>query len=987
VPTLNINRSDIPLWSGTNGSLKLDVSGDPTKPPQPGASPILNVTFEVDGDRDVALASHGSVGIGVHAGAKARIVPIFHDDHGSGADLVARFSLADALTPDNLLLAFEVGGDASLTATGAFKHSVLAVNASLEAGRDATYVAIRSFNRTTPLLEMLPDLTRRLELPGSITAPPAPGEVLSFEYGGNLKYSVGATAGYELKGTKSINVSEIALSEHYALSVVGKLTVTGQIAGRFSIDVSAGSSQGFARVVVKRRRSKELQIAGDVNASASLLTEGLPPTGKEFLGALLGVQGKNWLNLADSIVSEAGKVDSIETLKARLDGLAMDYLGAFAGNALDQLTSVSEIAAVQQKVSKVVASYRQLDERGIALFDRFFDPAANRIDELASKLDELNALTSWDRLKGDIDPTLWNVVQQLTDGDPLGWALGLVPGTALQSLPELKKRIASSLSLIRDGAHAEIRDFIQLAKEQFGLDRFFNQLATVSTTGGLKSIADDRLGHFVERLIGKGIDSLNGGDLKKALETVQQVVAKRDAFFKSFDGILQEAAAQKFTLDLHAAYNSSSERDALIDIEIKLREPDGSVNESGLKVMAAASRGDFQEGLASFRPDVVKLREGVLSHRVTRRTALKFNVAGWHRQFNYQAMDRVVLDTERQIRDTGNGLITVFTSVDMQAQNERRKRGSKGEEAVLSNFLLRVLGETKVTDTRFDEKTMRYAIDVITGMSARYSVTFTDAETSPEELDDYLEFARAVGLDRVGATKAALAPFLEFRNGSFGKTTSEYQVRYVPEAIAQLVNVQPTTEQIRHLLRRIVFANYFGLPHLGSVGWFYTSDEVRVLVEEDPNNFENAQSILDNAVVHVASPIPGIHAPLRLDNTRQIRADLVRLFRAERRIVDAFKALASLLGPGTGPISVSELEVRLRGFGDALNAFDDFDNGENSIFAVFDGLIALGMAAEKARGSSLTFTSTKDGAEHTKVFALQAVTTPSLVSPLAVSQT
>jgi hypothetical protein len=269
---------------------------------------------------------------------------------------------------------------------------------------------------------------------------------------------------------------------------------------------------------------------------------------------------------------------------------------------------------------------------------------------------------------------------------------------------------------------------------------------------------------------------------------------------------------------------------------------------------------------------------------------------------------------------------------------------------------------------------MRYAIDVITGMSARYSVSFTDANTSPEELEDYLEFARAVGLDRVGATKATLAPFLELRNGSFGRTSSEYQVRYVPEAIAQLVNVQPTEEQIRHLLRRIVFANYFGLPHLGSVGWFYTSDEVRALVENDPNNFENAQSILGNAAVQVASPIPGIRAPLRLENTKQIRADLVRLFRAEARILQAFKELARVLGPGTGAISVSELEARMKAFGDALNAFDDFDNGENSIFAVFDGLIALGTAAEKARGSSLTFTSTKEGAAHTKVFTLQPVT-------------
>src|SRR5262245_34903140 len=56
-----------------------------------------------------------------------------------------------------------------------------------------------------------------------------------------LKYSVGASAGYEIKGTKSIKISEIALSEHYALSVVGKLTVSGQVSGRFSVDVSKGT--------------------------------------------------------------------------------------------------------------------------------------------------------------------------------------------------------------------------------------------------------------------------------------------------------------------------------------------------------------------------------------------------------------------------------------------------------------------------------------------------------------------------------------------------------------------------------------------------------------------------------------------------------------------------------------------------------------------------------------------------------------------------
>jgi hypothetical protein len=973
VPTLNIAKSDIPLWSGTNGQLTLDVSADPAKPLVPGATPILNAAFQVDGNRDIALTAHDSVGIGVHAGGKARIVPIFKEDHGQGADLVTRFSLAEALTTDNLLLGLEIGGNADVSASGSFKHSVLSVNATVEAGVDATYVAVRSFDRTTMLEPMVKALMHDLDLPGNITKPPATGDLVSFEYGGVLKYSVGASAGYELKGTKSLKARDLALSEHYALSVVGKLTLSGQIAGRFSVDVTAGSMPGFARVVVKRRRVKELQIAADVKAGAELTTDGLPASGKEFLGALLGVQGKNWLNLADSIVTKAGEVDSIATLKTKLDGLAMDYLGAFAGQAIDKLTAVDEVAAFQRKLAKVVESYRTLDQRAIALFDRYFDPIAKHANVLTAKLDELNALTSWDRLKGEIDPTLWNIVRQLTDGDPLGWALGLIPGTDIPSLPELKKRIESTLSLIRDDAHAEIRDFIALAKDSFGLDPIFDQLATISSTEKLKAVANEKLGHVVQRLIGSAVDQLNGNALKEAFEIVQKVVAKRDAFFASFDKILKEAAAQKFTLALHAAYNRASENDALIDMEIKLRDGD-DVNPTGLKYMAAAGRGDFQEVLASFQPDVVKLRKGLLSHTVSRTSSLKFNIAGWHRQFNYESMHRVIIDTEQQIRDSGNGLINVFTTVDMKADSERRKRGSKSEEAVLSSFLLRVLGETKATGSSFDKKTRQYAIDVITGMSARYSVTFTDNDTSSEELDEYLRFAKDLGLDSVGATRAALLPFLDRKGNGFGATKSEYEVRFVPSAIATLVSLRPSDEDIRRILRRIVFANYFGEPNLGSVGWFYTSDHVRALVDSDPNNFLDAESILGNADVRdVHSPIAGIALPARLSNSKMVRADLVMLFRIEKRIIGAFRSLSALLS-GSGPIVTADLERAMNAFGLALDAFDGFDNGENSVFAVFDGLIQMGTSPEKERASSLTFTSTKDGAEHTKQFTLQAIT-------------
>src|SRR6185295_13354082 len=104
---------------------------------------------------------------------------------------------------------FEVGGNANLTLQGSFSYSFLSANANLKAGVDATYVTARSFPRTKTLQPMLTDLLGSLALPSRITIPPGQGDLVSLEYGGLLIFSVGASAGYELKGTNSFKISEI----------------------------------------------------------------------------------------------------------------------------------------------------------------------------------------------------------------------------------------------------------------------------------------------------------------------------------------------------------------------------------------------------------------------------------------------------------------------------------------------------------------------------------------------------------------------------------------------------------------------------------------------------------------------------------------------------------------------------------------------------------------------------------------------------------
>jgi hypothetical protein len=198
-----------------------------------------------------------------------------------------------------------------------------------------------------------------------------------------------------------------------------------------------------------------------------------------------------------------------------------------------------------------------------------------------------------------------------------------------------------------------------------------------------------------------------------------------------------------------------------------------------------------------------------------------------------------------------------------------------------------------------------------------------------------------------------------------------YDVRYTQTGMQALLASRPAPADVKQILRRIVLANYFNVPALHDVGWLYGSDAVRDLFDEQGVNFVNAESILGSANVTLASPIPGLLPPASFANTRPIREVLFSLFQIEDDVLSAFDALKKVLA-STKRISTADLEKRLASFGLAIDAFDDLDNGENSIFAVMDGLIQLNTPASQARASSLTFTSIADGGQRTKVFTTGA---------------
>ncbi len=212
-----------------------------------------------------------------------------------------------------------------------------------------------------------------------------------------------------------------------------------------------------------RAMRDSIRVAADVTASVKFQEEGLPESADDFLGAVIGLNAKNWLNM----FAQVRKLTDFNNLEGYLDNLAKSFIEEYTGKAFQALADKTQLDEVINKIGRVIDEYNNLGDHAVALFDRYYNVVTRAVDsKLEQALLTIKNATSWDNLKGRIDDTLWDVVQQLTDGDPLGWMLGQINinGQEINSLDEIKNRADKALDLVRNLAHKEIQDFIALGK-------------------------------------------------------------------------------------------------------------------------------------------------------------------------------------------------------------------------------------------------------------------------------------------------------------------------------------------------------------------------------------------------------------------------------------------------------------------------------------------------------------------------------------------
>lgn len=931
---------------------------DKKKPFKPGEGQLVSLAFNTGPEKTITLGTTDTVKLGLQAETDAKVLLLWPSSKAEDLQALKQFGLENYFTgnahPDQLLIMVTIGASSGASAAADFKYSVLTAGATLQAGADAAYGFICPFAKDTAAETVLKDFFKELSLPAGVSQAPQPGEVLNFDYGGYLSFGADLGLGYQISGSPSQEIKDLKLSEHYKLSLLGKLGFQSKVAGRFNIRVSQGVKPGWARVKVQKSKNKDFDIAADVDMGGKLDVEGLPDSPDEFLEAVFGLKAKNWLNLFDTIKKDT----DFKQIEAKLDNLSKEYITLLTGKAFEKLEDSEWLKKVIGDINKAIDSYHNLGNYAVSLFDRYYDPVKQKVDdELVKVMEKIKSLTSMDQLESLLGKHVTGILYLLTDGHPLDWLLGhiKIDGKPIDSLDALKQRADKVLALMGDKAHQEIRKIITLAKSKFPLNDLLSKMQDIDVEK-LKTMTDKRITGFIERLIGKSLDKISESELGKAVKDINKTLNSIDKFKTNLYDKIKETLHSTLKVSLHLGYNKAKENDALLDVELNLQE------EKGKQLMKAAGCGDFSRLLKDYDPAVMWLNEGVLTHKVTRKTTLSFNIIGWHKDFKYQNMTQLITDSEQHIKSEDNGMLTVTTDINLEAKHDRSKNG----ERIYTNMTLGFVGASKGTAV-YDQETHRYLVDHISGMSSKYELLFEEKNTTPQALGHFLDYAVDFGIRKTKEdAMQALTPTLsKDAKGSYGSVSMDYLARFTEAGLSALFSADVKDIHMRLITRTLTLANYLnsGEDHLIKLGWCYWTPGIYDLWKKEQDNF----TVGPREFKPVApSPLENRPAPASVTLDTGLLFILTELYAIEDHLVAGFSALMQTLRDHSG-LSPLEYEKKLAKFGKALNAYDKIDACVNTFFALIDALIKA-TGEKDLRDSSLTLKSQIEGqSEKTKM--------------------
>jgi hypothetical protein len=255
--------------------------------------------------------------------------------------------------------------------------------------------------------------------------------------------------------------------------------VNYRLAGEFAVSVLPGTTPGFVRVALHKRRDAKFSAAAGFQFDGRGQLQGLPETPNEFLGAFLGTDVQSALQLFDKTV-ELTDLAQLEKLTGTLfSGVVEDLSAKWLGALLQQ----ANVKAFLAEINKAVKAYKSIDDRIIgtvtALYERLLGAEK---DTLEKALHLIKGLNNREELAKVADPKAVELIQLLTGGD----IFALMFGDSNVKFAELHHAVTTVLDMAASPDFERLRDVIGAVKERLKLDVLFGQLEKISTPAKLK---------------------------------------------------------------------------------------------------------------------------------------------------------------------------------------------------------------------------------------------------------------------------------------------------------------------------------------------------------------------------------------------------------------------------------------------------------------------------------------------------------------------
>ncbi|WP_291980645.1 hypothetical protein [Luteitalea sp.] len=826
---------------------------------------------------------------------------------------------------------------AKVTAPAGFSFGI-----SAKAGANVTLNRYLEFARTTPARSILALILSDIRLPqsrGSVPDLPRDGEVVEFSYSGFLELASALNWGYSLTASEGFAIRDIEARLDYALRAKAALTLGYRLAGDFTIVLTRGHADGWARLAVRKRKDTRLQAAAGFDFTAKADVSGFSEAPNEFLGAFLGTDVKSVLDALDNAV-DVTDLNALEKKVGRLlTGLVQELAEQWTGAVIDS----PQVAVVLANIRKAVEAYQSIDERVVNTVMELYEKSLGPNKEVLEQALRLVAtLSGRDDLLTLSNQDAWKLIQQIVGGD----VHALVTGDSLEPFARVQLVAGAVLRLATAPEFEKLRDVIGAAKKRLRLDELFGALEKVKTAQDIRQLRDTTLQGLVERIVGRTFDVIEQSEAGRTVTELNKTLAGLKRFKDDFAAHAQKALHQSVELRINFLYTRATSDQALIDVEIDLSR------DGGPELFADAAAGRIAPVfVAAQQARGVLVHKARLTHEVTRSSQLQFNAFGWE----FKRLFEVVTRTDVSLQSHAGGLVQVFASE--ASLKELVESGRKHKERMQASLLLRMAGESFGASS--DRPTREYLVKTLERMSVGYDLIQSDDMTDIKELSSYLELGKHLGLVQDGLIAELEAQF----GKRLGRVKASYTVRFdhkaVHDAFVALTG-EPLDRLVRLTSRRLIASALVTrrTPFQALVGLALT----------DANAQKNRDNTLESAPVTVTLPgfmTGGAPRKESFDRDDPQMAILRTLLNVEDSLAKRFVRLDAVVDDARTTqraVSLGELE---KVEADVLKAGGEMDKfgAPNTFFGVFDALVRVGGLGKAHRESAMVLEITPPGGE------------------------